>query len=219
MDIKIVSVKDYFNYYFAGIVWFICAITIAFKNSTNYFCLIETFSEIPIALLVITVVVIPYILGFVLSPVGNFITILLRKLVGDPVNWVLVLQGNMYSMTKKPLQRRISEPLRTKILQKLFVLQGGYTKTSPFFYVRNYVEIKANDNTRNFVNRPLDIANLTESILLPIPVLGFLIGGIFLSPTFSFLLGAVLFLLLCYRYIQLRENWVKHNYRTFMILE
>jgi hypothetical protein len=219
MDIKIFSGKDYFNYYFAGIAWFICASTIALKNSINYTYTIDFIAKIPAPILIILLLVIPFLTGFVLSPAGNLITTLLRIIVGDPADWALVLAGKKFSTTKKLFQKRISEPSRTKILEKLSLLQGGSIKYNPFYFVRNYVEIKANDNARILVNRSLDMANLTESILIPIPLLVFLIGGMFTSHTGSVILGALSFVLLCFRYFQLREYWVKHNYRTFLILE
>jgi hypothetical protein len=219
MDIKIFSTKDYFNYYFAGIAWFICALTIILKKPINYNCTIEFIGKIPIAILVVLLFAIPFLTGFVLSPAGNLITALLRKIVRDPADWVLVLAEQKFLTTKKPFQKRISEPSRTKILEKLFLLQGGSTKYSPFYFVRSYVEIKASDNARTLVNRSLDMANLTESLLIPIPLLGFLIGERFIPQFGSLILGVVLFLSLCYRYFQLREYWVKHNYRTFLILE
>ncbi len=219
MDIKIFSTKDYFNYYFAGIAWFICVLTIILKNPINYTYTIELIGKIPVAILVVLLFAIPFLTGFVFSPAGNLITALLRKIVGDPADWVLVLAGQKFSTTKKPYQKRISEPSRTKILENLSLLQGDSTKYSPFYFVRNYVEIKASDNARIFVNRSLDMANLTESLLIPIPLLGYLIGERFILQYGPLILGIVLFLLLCYRYFQLREYWVKHNYLTFLILE
>jgi hypothetical protein len=219
MDTKIFSAKDYFNYYFAGITWLICALTTALKSSVDYTSTIEFIGKIHVAILIVLLLAIPFLTGFILSPAGNLITTLLRKIVGDPADWALVLAGQKFSTTKRPFQERISEPSRTKILEKLTLLQGGPAKYSPFYLVRNYVEIKANDNARTLVNRSLDMANLTESLLIPIPLLGFLIGEIFISQNGSLILGVLLFTLLCYRYIQLRQYWVKHNYRTFLILE
>ena len=219
MNIKIFSAKDYFNYYFAGIAWLACAFSIAIKDFSNCIAMIETIGKIPVSILTVLLIAIPFIVGFVLNPLGNLITFLLRKILGDSADWVLVLSGQKFSTTKKPFQKRISEPSRTKILEKLSLLQGGSTNYSPFYFVRNYVEIKANDNARTLVNRSLDMANLTESLLIPISLFGFLIGKIFISQIGSLIFGVLLFVLLCYRYFRLREYWVKHNYRTFLILE
>jgi hypothetical protein len=221
MDIKIFSAKDYFNYYFAGIAWLacVCVFSIVIKDFSNCAATIEEIGKMPIAILTLLLIAIPFMVGFVLNPLGNLVTFLLRKILGDSADWVLVLSGQKFSTTKKLFQKRISEPSRTKILEKLSLLQGGSTKYSPFYFVRNYVEIKANDNARILVNRSLDMANLTESLLIPIPLLGFLIGKMFISQSGSLIVGVLLFVLLCYRYFQLREYWVKHNYRTFLILE
>jgi hypothetical protein len=218
MDIKIFSAKDYFNYYFAGIAWLACVFSISIKGFSNCAATVEIIGKIPITILAVLLIAIPFMIGFVLNPLGNLVTFLLRKIVDDPIDWVLVLSGQKFPTTKKLCRKRISEPSRTKILEKLSTLQGGPTKYSPFFFVRNYVEIKANKNALTLVNRPLDMANLTESLLLPIPLLGFLIEKIFISQICSIISG-ILFIILCYRYFQLREYWVKHNYRTFLILE
>ncbi len=219
MDIKVFSTKDYFNYFFAGIIWLICATVLGGKDSDGYVLLLESVDKIPAAVLIVLLLVVPFTVGFVLSPVGNLVTKLLRGVLGDPADWVLVLEGQSFAKTKKPFRKRIAEPSRTKILKKVSVLQGGATNYSPFYLVRNYVEMKANDNALRLTNRALDLANFTESIIIPVSLLGFLMSKMVFNQTVSIFVGILLFLLLCYRYYQLREYWVKHNYRTFLFLE
>lgn len=163
---------------------------------------------------------IPFVIGFVLNPLGNFVTKLLRKVFDDPVKWVLVLSKEKYSDNKKFFRKRLSEPSRTKILEKVSLLQDGDAEEySPFFLVRNYVVENAGKNTLALANRPLDLANLAESLIIPIPLLSFLIGRVFFSWIISIGLAVFIFAILSYRYFQLRGYWVKHNYRTFLILE
>ena len=219
MNANIFSGKDYFNYYFAGIAWIISLVIITTKIPLDLTKIIEFISKVPSIIMAIILLIIPFLLGFILSPACYLITACLKKIFGDPANWVLVLEKQKYSETKKCFRKRISEPLRTKILKKLSLLQEGTTNFSPYYFVRNYVEIKAKDNIRSLLNRSLDMANLTESLLIPIPLLGFLIGRIFFTVVSSVFICLFLFLLLSYRYFQLREYWVKHNYRTFAIID
>lgn len=219
MNLKIFSTKDYFNYFFAGITWLVCAVIMIVQGSSSYLSLLDSIGKIPTAILIILSLVIPFMIGFVLSPVGNLITKSVRGLLGDPTDWVLVLKDQSFEKSKRPFRKRIAEPSRTKILDKVLVLQGGATKHSPFYFVRTYVEMKANDNTLKLSNRALDLANLTESIIIPTTLIGFFVSKFIYSQAISIIFAILLFLLLCYRYYQLREYWVKHNYRTFLILD
>jgi hypothetical protein len=221
MDIKIFSAKDYFNYYFSGVVWLSCAFvfTVAEKNLISLSSAVEVINNIPTTILVALLLIIPFIIGFVLNPVGNLVTTLLRKIVGDPADWVLVLSGQSYSSTKRLFRKRISGPSRKNILEKLALIQDGDAKCSPFYLVRNYVAMKANQNAQTLVNRPLDLANLAESLLIPMSLLTMLTVKTFFIPIVSVLLGLFVFVMLCCRYFKLREYWVKNNYRTFLFLE
>lgn len=219
MDIKIFSTKDYFNYSFAGIIWLSCIIVIFVQDLSSYNFLVESINKIPATILVIISLVIPFLLGFILSPLGNIITKLIRIILKDPTDWALVLKGQNYNTNKSWYRKRISEPSRTKILKKISTLQEGEPKYSPFYLVRNYVEIKGNDNARRLADRALDLANLTESIIIPAPLLVFLITRTLINQSISISISILLFLLLCSRYYQLRGYWVKHIYRTFLIIE
>lgn len=160
-----------------------------------------------------------FLLGFVLSPLGNIITKLILIILKDPTDWVLVLEKQTYKQSKRWYWKRISEPSRTKILKKISILQEGEPKYSPFYLVRNYVEVKGNDNARRLADRALDLANLTESIIIPAPLFAFLTTRTLANQYLSISISILLFLLLCFRYYQLRDYWVKHIYRTFLIID
>jgi len=219
MNTNFLSTKDYFNYYFSGIVWLVIAALSAVQKNADIHPILGITEHIPTFLQITLLLIIPYIVGFVLSPVGNIVSLFLRKICEDPTNWVLVLNKDNFPMNERFCKKkRISEPSRTKILEKISSLQDGEeTKYSPFFWVRNYVLMKENQTTLSFVNRPLDLANLTESLIIPVPILVFLVGGMFLHVCFSMLLSFLIFIILSWRYFKLREYWVKHNYRTFLI--
>lgn len=92
MDIKIFSTKDYFNYSFAGIIWLSCITIIFTQDLPSYNLLFESINKIPATILVIISLVAPFLLGFVLSPLGNIITKLILIILKDPTDWVLVLE-------------------------------------------------------------------------------------------------------------------------------
>jgi hypothetical protein len=221
MNANIFSARDYFNYYFSGIAWLACAFVfyIVEKTTFDLDAVIEIVEKTPISLWLVLLAIIPFMAGFVLSPLGYIVTTFLKKIFGDPVDWALVLKKEKYSESERTFRKRISEPSRSRILEKVSSLQNGEANYSPFFLVRNYVVENAGKNTFTLVNRPLDLANLAESLIIPIPLLSFLVGKAFSSQVLSIALAILFFVILSYRYFKLRGYWVKHNYRAFLILE
>ena len=206
--------KDYFNYYFSGVVWIVdFFLLISSRTSTGH--LLGLIQKIPTVISIILVVAIPYVVGFVLSPCGNCVTKWIREIFDDPVDWVLVL-GDEPAWDNKHKGKRLAGVWRKSLYDKIKELVGKDIKYSPFFWVRTYVETFSPDNGRKLADRALILANLTESLILPSSLLSFLIlEQIGLPCIVSFLISVLIFSLLCYRYLQLREYWAKHVYRVF----
>jgi len=220
MNIKFFSARDYFNYYFAGVSWLLALWAYALQqgNVEITSSMTRVIDQIPSGMLLFLSLILPFIGGVVLSPVGNLVTILLRRVWGDPADWVLVLPRDSYVRTRRLGRKRISEPARSRLNSKIVRLLGGEPKHPPFYYVRTYVEMNSDEKTRDWVNRALLLANLTESLIIPVPLAWFLViktfAGNYVAGTIALLSVAWL----CWRYLRLREYWVKHNYRVFLFL-
>ena len=211
----VLSVKDYFHYYFSGFVWLLDMWLVAgHKISLNR--VLNLLSQAPPSLVISCIIVCPFVIGFAFNPFGNCITLLIRKFRGgDPADWMLVLRGETY---KGSQHKRLAEPWRSALLSKIESIAGTHQiKYSPFFWVRTYVDLNAPSHTRQRIERVLSLANFTESLLLPFPLLVFLLlRQNYCSVGAS--LSAALFLLLGWRYWRLRIYWVQHVYRAFYFL-
>lgn len=206
--------KDYFHYYFSGIIWIMDFFLLFFEKLP----LINIIQTIPTVESIVLIVVIPYVVGFILSPFGNCITKLIRKIFNDPVNWVLPLKSYK---TGGHEGKRLAEVWKTELISKIkkALLGEKDIKYSPFFWVRTYVELFSPENGRKLANRALTLANLTESLILPSSLLSFLILKQIELWGVGLLLSILIFSILCYRYLQLREYWVKHVYRVFYLTQ
>ena len=212
---EILSVKDYFHYYFSGLIW-LFDLWLLMGNKISPSETIGWVSQAPASLAAVCIIVAPFVVGFVFNPLGNCVTLLIRRITGgDPANWMLVLRGQTY---KDGRRKRLAEPWRSSLLSKITSLSGGNEiKHSPFFWVRAFVDLNAPSHVRRQIQRVLSLANFTESLLLPVPLLTFLLlrqthcaAGIILS------IG--LFCVLSWRYRRLRIYWVQHVYRNFYFL-
>ena len=217
---EILSFKDYFHYYFSGMVWLI-DLWLLVKNKVSFSEVTTLASQMPSSLVFIFILVIPFIVGFVFNPLGNYVAQQVLKIMGgDPVDWMLVLDGQSY---KDNRHKKLAEPWRTFLLSKIKSLigvsKGSYPeiKRTPFYWIRTFVDLKAPLHTRQRIERVLSLANLTESLLLPVPLLVLLglrndhciVGVIF---------AAALFFTLSWRYRKLRIYWVQHVYRAFYFI-
>ncbi|SRR6266498_3619672 len=88
------SAKDFFNYYAAGFLW-ILEIAILFIPMESYQKSMEWLGKLQNinntlggVLMGILLIVVTYVVGFVLTPIGGAVTYLLRRLFGDPKSWV-----------------------------------------------------------------------------------------------------------------------------------
>jgi hypothetical protein len=108
----IFSFKDYFNYYFAGVIWFLDFTLLLLLISGKWgidalLSILGKYSNdlgaIPGGVLAL---VIPYIIGFTMSPVGEKIRKLWqgkdRERFPDPKKWLIKYKTDIGLLTKQP---------------------------------------------------------------------------------------------------------------------
>lgn len=228
------TIKDFFNYYVAGFIWFVC-IGMLWLPTQDHAKLVEKLNQLqgitdklsPLVL-ALALLIFPYVIGFTLSPVNVLITRLLRFVFGDPKKWVVDHQ--MKSKWQEFLHKgkRLSRTNIRLVTQHLKKIYGEEREISEaniakwFFQIRAIV-INQKGEAGALAIRAQDLANFTESILLPVPLLFIILFEKFLqtNPAFAWVclgIGVVLFVMLSYRYLNLRRFWVKHTYRAFLAL-
>jgi hypothetical protein len=231
---KLLSLKDFFNYYIAGIIWLLNFVLISsifgvqpvYAVVSNVFIAINNLTSSVIS--IVLSIIIPYTVGFALSKSGNFITKGLRKWRGNPHYWLLD-----YSDTQKNNHfagRRLPKSAVERV-QGLAPRIFGYELTNPqkpwlwFYQILTYVRHKGGPAS-DIANRAFDLANLTESLLLPLPIL-FGIVAYSLTSNIHFLIVRIgivsvvvllFFYLLLRRYEELNTNAIKHIYRAFLVI-
>jgi hypothetical protein len=223
MDIgRFFSRKDFFNYYVAGVIWlidFAILITI-FSSQLDLRASLSSVSGLPEAIVVgALAIVVPYAVGFALNPLGDLLTDVLHMMFGDPTKWVTDYSQNRYK------GHRIPKPLGERINQLASQTFNGKLENEGlwFYYLRTFVE-QEGGAASELAMRALDLANLTESLLLPMPLLVALsvvkmIGNLNIALPLSNAIFVLIFTLLAIRYMKLREYWVKHIYRAFLVLK
>ncbi len=240
---KFLSLKDFFNYYVAGSIWLIdlFLIVISLPNKSNILAL---FGAIPLnntiaqtIILGILTLVFPYTVGFVLSDIGGFITGVLYKWFGNPYKWVADHKDKRFD------KRHLSLPVIKKIASlsnNIFGFDVDKFIEKPelyFFQIRAYITNK-DAPASNLAARSIDLANFAESLLIPFPLTasltiyhlipsiissitgqqineGFLLTIKIIASIAAFIFS---FLLIVNRHLRLKEYWVKHVYRAFVVL-
>jgi hypothetical protein len=241
MDLgKFFSLKDFFNYYVAGVVWTIDFAIMAtwLGKPSSLGTALSSLQGLPEFIVVgIMAIVLPYVIGFALSPLCYFATKMWRKWQVDPIKWVLyypeLIKGADKSVDKRFEKRSKGKRLPKVIANKALTLSTqifGFqliTKNAVeglwFYQIQAYTFSKGGPQI-DLALRARDLSNLTESLLIPAPLFFALLAAQFVpSPDWVLLvLGSAIFagmfVLLANRYDALREYWVKHVYRAFVTL-
>ena len=224
MDVsKYLSVSDFMNYYLCGVTWILIPLVAKWSQMdalrTKFIGLPASNTGVLVWLLIVS----PYVVGVALSPVSYLLRVLVEKVFEDPRKWV----GEREKNSDNNLPEGVVESLQT--LAKSILVQKGTTKVSLptyFFYFRAYIAERGGESVK-LADRALSLANLLESLIAPIPILAFALvwswGTANRQNTewvevVSVLLAIALFCLLLWRYRKLRESWVKHVYRSFLII-
>lgn len=219
------SRTDFFNYYFAGVIWWLDLFLIlelaSPKGAREWLQQeMEWISSAPgLVILGILLIVLPYVFGFITEPLGNSVARIHRPKFEE---YVIDYQ-NKYAEDKRLAKVMVNSILR--IAEEKF---GKVKKKDLYFeWIRTYVWQKGGA-AAELANRAQIMSNLAESLIVPTALLGFLFSfwasirileapvclgvllGLFLSASFGYLSWR--------RHQKLREYYVKHVYRAFLIL-
>jgi hypothetical protein len=228
------TIKDFFNYYVSGFIWLVC-IGLLWLPIQDHVKLVEKLDQLQAItdklstlVLALALLIFPYVIGFIFTPINGLFTKLLRFVFGDPKKWVV--DHHIKSKWQKFLHegKRLSRTNIRLVTQRLKEIYGDEKEISEakiakwFFQIRAIV-INQKGEAGALAIRAQDLANFTESILLPVPLLFIILFGKFLqiNPAFAWLclgIGLVLFGTLSKRYLDMRTFWVKHTYRAFLAL-
>lgn len=220
---NIFSIKDFFNYYFPGVIWILVFVVLLIPIHPHpmfyhyYSDLGSYVSEVPESIWLILLVIIPYIIGFAMNPMVVKLTKKLQKGNRNAIVYSMADEkiGNKVQLWRN--KRRLIE----KYSRNLFHGDGKNPKEY-FFYIRSYVADHGGEMF-GLIVRVRNILEFSEAMLIPFPLLMFFIGIRLIYPFFSvgFMLIGISFLsfyFLYWRYFRLREIWVKHIYRAFLVI-
>lgn len=229
------TIKDFFNYYLAGFLWLfnIGLIYLPINDSSKLINELEQLQKVTDKLsplvMGLSLLIFPYVVGFILTPVSTLITRLLRFTFGDPKKWVVDYQsksGWQLSIHKGKRLSRTNIRLITQRLRKIFGEEKeiNETKIANWFFQVRAIVINEKSEAGALAIRAQDLANFTESILLPVPMMLWILFAKYVTvyPVFGriyFGAGLLFFGMLSYRYLHLRTYWVKHTYRAFLAEE
>lgn len=220
--IKFFSTRDFFNYYLAGVIWLfditvlLVSIGDPAKMTLQLDSAVAAIDKIPLLVLGILALILPYYIGFILNPLGGQVTRFLRWKFGDSVKWIFDYKDPRFK------GKRLPGFVHKAILEKLkALLNFNKDETLIFFQVRAYV-IEYGKGAAEFAERLRDLTNFCESLLVPFPLLFLILSGKgFISDLIPFgitmlVVGILMFWILSWRYLEYRYDWVKHTYRAFL---
>jgi hypothetical protein len=229
------TIKDFFNYYVAGFLW-LCNIGLIYLPINDSSKLMRELDQIqkitdkvsPLVMGII-LLIFPYVIGFILTPVNTLVTKLLRRIFGDPKKWAVDYQTKSGWRVRLHKGKRLSHTnirLVIKSLKKIYGEEKEINETNIanwFFQVRAIV-INQKGEAGVLAIRAQDLANFTESILLPVPLTLWILFSKYIEihPVFAWIcmaFGLLFFGILSYRYLHLRAYWIKHTYRAFLAEE
>jgi hypothetical protein len=221
------SIKDFFNYYFAGVIWLLDLAILLLTLSdlpaftTSLQTVRSTTDLINPIILAILAVSLPYIVGFTLNPMGSLLSLALRRIFGDAKDWITDYGSHKHK------GKRLRQSLIKAIVQHAQEAFGEESILEKnlnnwFFDIRAYVT-NVGGSASDLATRALDLANLAESLLLPVPLFFVVLGTKLVgqAPWMAVLIWIAALVsigLLIERYLKLREYWAKHIYRAFLVI-
>lgn len=225
----IFSLTDYFSYYFAGFWWLACFFLILSPNipldqmAVNLTGLNENLVLVVGGVLII---VVPYFIGFTMAPIAEALTGILIRTFGDPKKAISRNEKHNRKFARIFWNRNLlSESVLDKSVIEINKLFGvklviGSEKLDNWNEVLfSYVSEYGNSNGGR-LNRLRNLASLTESILIPLPLFLLLLASrqVVLPWWVLTSSGILAFLLLMYRYFVLRKNVAMQIYRSMLVL-
>jgi hypothetical protein len=189
---------------------------------------------------IIIIVAIPYTLGFALQPLSAGVTKILRdKIIGDPIKCITNVENHCndnYCRERYYKGRHITKPAIDRMFKIAPDIFGYRIKEEHlwFYQIRAYVLDNGGPSV-NLAERAQSLANFTESLILPFPILCSIVTWIMINRWYnhatvitcflckpllylimterlkiicfiSVLVGMVLFCMLFYRYLELRRE-------------
>lgn len=229
------TIKDFFNYYVAGFLWLfnIGLIYLPINDRSKLIDELEQLQKItdkvsPLVMGII-LLIFPYVIGFILTPVNTLVTKLLRRIFGDPKNWVVDYQTKSGWRIRLHKGKRLSKTNIRLVIKRLKKIYGeekeiNETHLANWFFQVRAIVINQKSEAGALAIRAQDLANFTESILLPVPLTLWILFSkyIVIKPEFAWIcvgIGLLFFVILSYRYLHLRKYWIKHTYRAFLAEE
>lgn len=229
------TIKDFFNYYVAGFLW-LCNIGLIYLPINDRSKLVNELEQLQkitdkVSPLIIGLILLifPYVIGFILTPLNTLVTKLLRRIFGDPKNWVVDYQAKSGWRIRLHKGKRLSRTNIRLVIKRLKKIYGeekeiNETNIANWFFQIRAIVINQKGEAGALAIRAQDLANFTESILLPVPITLWILFSkyIVIKPEFAWIclgIGLLFLVILSYRYLHLRTYWIKHTYRAFLAEE
>jgi hypothetical protein len=194
---RFLSIKDFFNYYIAGMIW--SADLLLLINMKNIFLnpnwtILESIQWNQTIFEIIIVVVIPYTIGFALQPLSAWMTKKIRdEIIGDPIKCITNVENHCndnYCNGRYYKGKHLTKPAIDRIFkiapdifgysikgknkyadEQLREDKDRYKEEHLWFYqIRAYVLDNGGPSV-NLAERAQSLANFTESLMLPFPIL------------------------------------------------
>ncbi len=230
-----ITIKDFFNYYVSGFLWFLnfVLIYLPINDRSKLINELEQLQKItdkisPVIMGLI-LLIFPYVIGFILTPLNTIVTKLLRRIFGDPKNWVVDYQTKSGWRIRLHKGKRLSKTNICLIIKRLKKIYGeekeiNETNFANWFFQVRAIVINQKGEAGALAIRAQDLVNFTESILLSVPLMLWILflKYIVIKPEFAWIclgIGLLFFVILSYRYLRLRTYWIKHTYRAFLAEE
>ena len=219
------TLKDFFNYFVAGFIWLtdFYLIIYSFTNiddlKKTLFGLQSNTNLIDDILFGIILIIFPFLIGFILNPIGEVVTEWVRKKGGDAIKWVT---NTDHKLNEFGLSTDELSQVNTVVAEMFDIKNKPLSEW--FYQIRAYIMQKGGGAVELSI-RALDLTNFCESILVPVPLF-FLIVSVklliirsYFYMIASLMLGIGAFWFISRRYLYLRGYWVKHVYRAFLAIE
>jgi hypothetical protein len=172
----VLTIRDYLNYYVAGVAWLLLASAILLPEQLSSATAIE--SALGIAQTAILVLVLPYVAGFLFGRLGALSTRLVRWASGDPI-WLAIDPRDSdrgHWRLARMSYKRVGETAIQLAAKNAKTFIGSPAKGSDreylreqFYLIRTYVTNSGLPSAA-LATRDQLLANLAESLLLPVPV-------------------------------------------------
>jgi hypothetical protein len=225
------SLKDYFNYYISGLVWCISFLFLAKDTLLRLkdFLTTTSIEAGGVVILGVILLFIPYVVGFTLMPLSNWFVKFWqgknRSRRPEPRKYVLMI-GDMTNRESKRFEGwRISGKETKQIIEtakQIFGFEYNRDFHLYFYPIRAYV-LEHGGATAQQAERGRDLQTFAQSLLLPVP-LAVITFSIFrywenwLPLVSGAILAIILHRILVSRYFEMEFYWVKHVYRSFLVI-